>query len=289
MLKHQIEFSEAVKAIYSPISGRASDPNSTKPEGNQAGIEACEQYQVAVKDLQATLAPELEMLESRIIAPAKELLIVVKGIQKLITKRHHKLLDYDRHHQTLKKLQEKKEKTLKDEKAIYAAENSVEQATQEYEYFNEMLKKELPVLFQLESEFIRPLFQNFYYMELNIFYTLNDKMSQLHIPYFDLEKGIEEAFHEKRGDVKEQAEALQIVHFKTSGSKSKSPLSWAKFSNVGSLRWSWPKQVWRFQVLGSQIDHDVFILSEAAECYWFSRRCQSTTAILAGPNHEWRI
>ena len=81
------------------------------------------------------------MLESRIITPAKELLVVVKGIQKLITKRHHKLLDYDRHHQTLKKLQEKKEKTLKDEKAIYAAENSVEQATQEYEYFNEMLRK----------------------------------------------------------------------------------------------------------------------------------------------------
>ena len=37
------------------------------------------------------------------------------------------------------------------------------------------------------------------------------------------EKDIEEAFHEKRGDVKEQAEALQIVHFKTSGSKSRPP------------------------------------------------------------------
>jgi len=96
MLNHQIEFSKAIQEIYKPISGRASDPNSAQPEGNAEGIQACEEYESAVKDLQETLRPELEMLETRVIQPANDLLAVVKTTQKVLTKRNHKLLDYDR-------------------------------------------------------------------------------------------------------------------------------------------------------------------------------------------------
>jgi len=96
MLNHQIEFSKAIQEIYKPISGRASDPTSAKPEGNAEGIKACEEYEAAVKDLQETLKPELEMLETRIIQPAMDLMAVIKQVQKMLTKRNHKLLDYDR-------------------------------------------------------------------------------------------------------------------------------------------------------------------------------------------------
>src|SRR5271154_6695194 len=96
MMTHQIEFSKAIQEIYKPISGRVSDPNSAKPEGNAEGIKACDEYEAAVKDLQDTLKPELEMLETRIIQPANDLLAIVKQTQKMLTKRHHKLLDYDR-------------------------------------------------------------------------------------------------------------------------------------------------------------------------------------------------
>jgi len=123
----------------------------------------------------------------------------------------------------LKKLQDKKEKTLKDEKALYAAENALEAATQDYNYFNDMMKEELPKLFTLEAEFIRPLFQNFYYMQLNIFYTLNEKMRTMEIDYFDFTVDIEEQYEAKRGDVKERAEALSIVHFKGTGKKRGPP------------------------------------------------------------------
>jgi len=220
MLNHQIEFSKAIEEIYKPISGRVSDPNSIHPEGNPEGIRACEEYESIVRDLLATLQPELEMIEQRIIAPADQLLEVIKVIRKIVVKRSHKQLDYDRHRATLKKLQDKKEKTLKDEKALFKAENDVEQATQDYEYFNNLLKDELPKLFALEAEFIRPLFQSFYYMQLNVFYTLHEKMQGINIGYFDLTLDIEEAFERKRGDVKDQAEALSIVHFKgTAGVK----------------------------------------------------------------------
>ncbi|ROT37745.1 BAR-domain-containing protein [Sodiomyces alkalinus F11] len=219
MLQHQLEFSKAIQEIYKPISGRVSDPDSMKIEGNPEGIRACEEYEAVVKDLQETLAPELEMIENRVIRPATELLDVIKAIRKTSLKREHKRLDYDRRRATLKKLQEKKERNAKDEKAIWKAEGDVETATQEFNYFNDLLKEELPKLFALEQEFIRPLFQSFYYMQLNVFYTLHEKMQGCDIGYFDLTLDIEEAFHSKRGDVVERAEALSIVKFKTTGQK----------------------------------------------------------------------
>jgi amphiphysin len=120
---------------------------------------------------------------------------------------------------------------------MYAAENAVEVSTQDYDYFNDMLKEELPKLFEFESEFIRPLFQNFYYMQLNIFYTLNEKMKSMEIDYFDFTVDIEEQYEAKRGDVKERAEELSIVHFKGTGRKRNPPtpptFQWG--SDVSSL------------------------------------------------------
>ncbi|KAI1747302.1 BAR domain-containing protein [Xylaria castorea] len=217
MLQHQIEFSKAMTEIYKPISGRVSDPDSLVVHGNPEGIRACEEYEAVVKDLQDTVAPELEMIESRIMRPANELLDVLKVIRKTAVKRDHKQLDYDRRRATLKKLQDKKEKSPKDEKALWKAESDLEQSSQEFNYFNDLLKEELPKLFHLEREFIQPLFQSFYYMQLNIYYTLHEKMQQCDIGYFNLNLDIEEAFEEKRGDIQEQAEKLNIVRFKTSG------------------------------------------------------------------------
>lgn len=219
MLEHQIGFSKAMTEIYKPISGRMSDPDSMKIEGNPEGIQACEEYEAVVKELQETMRPELEMIETRIIRPANELLDIIKVIRKTAVKRDHKQLDYDRHRATLKKLEDKKERSAKDEKALWKAEGDVEQATQDFEYFNDLLKEELPKLFKLEQEFIQPLFQSFYYMQLNIFYTLHERMQRCDIGYFDLTRDIEEAFVEKRGDIQEQVEALSIVRFKTTGQR----------------------------------------------------------------------
>ena len=219
MLTHQINFSQAIAEIYKPISGRVSDPDSIISEGNPEGIQACEEYEAIVKELQVTLEPELQMIETRIVHPAEELLIVVKQIRKGVLKREHKQLDFDRHRATLKKLQDKKDKSMKDEKAMYKAENEVEQATQEFNYFNDLLKEELPKLFRLEREFIIPLFQSFYYMQLNVFYTLHERMQGCDIGYFNLTLGIEEAFEAKRGEIQQAAEALAITKFRTRGAK----------------------------------------------------------------------
>lgn len=54
-------------------------------------------------------------------------------------------------------------------------------------------------------------------MQLNVFYTLHEQMQSIDIGYFDLTLDIMDAFETKRGDIKERAEQLVIVHFKTKG------------------------------------------------------------------------
>lgn len=62
-------------------------------------------------------------------------------------------------------------------------------------------------------------------MQLNVFYTLHEKMQGVDIGYFDLTLDIEEAFEKKRGNIQEQAEELTIVHFKTTGGVKRSGIA----------------------------------------------------------------
>lgn len=221
ILDNQIDFSKAIEEIYKPISGRVSDPSSTVPEDNPEGIQASEQYREVVKELKETLKPDLELIEKRVVNPAQELLQVIQSIRKMATKRDHKQVDLDRRKRTYKKYEDKKERTAKDEEKMYSAEAEVHVAQEEYDYYNEMLKNELPVLFQMQSDFIRPLFVSFYYMQLNIFYTLFQRMEELKIPYFDLNSDIVEAYHFKKGNIEEQTDAIGITHFKQGHAKAK--------------------------------------------------------------------
>ena len=102
---------------------------------------------------------------------------------------------------------------------MYKAENEFEVAAQEYEEFNENMKLEFDALFTQERDFIQPLFQSFYYMQLNVFYTLHEHMQAIDIGYFDFNRDIEEAFNEKRGQIQAQAEAIPIVKYKTTGQR----------------------------------------------------------------------
>lgn len=234
MMDHQIEFSRAVKEIYQPISGRASDRDSYVIDGNPEGIRACEEYEAIVNELKANLQPELEMIETRIVKPAEELMEVIKAVRKMATKRDHKQLDYDSTKNKLKKLQDKKEKSAKDEKDIWNTENKLEQVTEDYHLFNEAMKKELLELFALEKEFISPLFQSFYFMQLNVYYTLNERMESIDIGYFDLtdksEQALLDGYTAKKGDVQEQIEAIPMVKFKTTGQRRPGTLG-SKYQN----------------------------------------------------------
>ncbi|KAJ3894934.1 hypothetical protein GG344DRAFT_86269 [Lentinula edodes] len=161
--------------IFHPIAGEY-DLLGKHPDAAHT-IKSVEKHETAMEELRSAVAPELELIESRIVGPTKEFQSVMKTIRKTITKRDHKLVDYDRFNNSLTKLRDKKEKSLSDEKNLFKLEQDFEMATNEYEYINTALKQDLPRFMTLSTQFIDPLFHSFFYMQLNIFYILLEKMN----------------------------------------------------------------------------------------------------------------
>jgi len=163
-----------------------------------------DKYLAISEELRSSIAPELDLIDSRIIGPVKELQGVLKMIRKSITKRDHKvsknapfflsgliilfkLQDYDRFNNSLTKLRDKKEKSLSDEKNLFKVgflslvcmytyiylyiftpfqlEQDFEIATADYEDINNAMKTDLPQFMALATQFIDPLFQSYFYMQ----------------------------------------------------------------------------------------------------------------------------
>ncbi|KAJ9100543.1 hypothetical protein QFC21_003586 [Naganishia friedmannii] len=204
-------FSTSFTTLFSPIGSNEYDLTSRHPQA-EVTVNNIGQYQQLMEDLRETLAPELELIDSRVITPSIELQDICKRIRKTITKRDHKLLDYDRHNNSLNKLKEKKEKSLSDEKNLFKVEQDFEIAAGEYEHWNNLLKQELPAFLQMAAGFSDPVFHSFYYMQLNIFYLMQDKIQSFADGKYDVaQKDIEGIYFSQRGDASDQLDALTIT------------------------------------------------------------------------------
>ncbi|GJJ09401.1 hypothetical protein Clacol_003623 [Clathrus columnatus] len=209
MLQSGQQWAIHFKNIFSPLSGEIN-LSSNHPEAENT-LENAGFYQAVMEELKELLTPELELIQSRIHAPAKELQGIMKQIRKSITKRDHKLTDFDRFNNSLTKLRDKKEKSLSDEKNLFKLEQDFEAAANEYEHYNNLLKTELPAFMTLATNFIAPHFQSFCYMQLNIYYLMIEKLrsfadGKLDIP--DTAAEIVSLFEERRGDVGERVDSL---------------------------------------------------------------------------------
>jgi len=117
LFSSSVGFANHFNFIFSPL---AAEYNlQSKHPSAQATIENTPPYATALDELRSAISPELELIESRIVAPVKEFQGVLKMIRKSITKRDHKLVDYDRFNNSLTKLRDKKEKSLSDEKNLF--------------------------------------------------------------------------------------------------------------------------------------------------------------------------
>ncbi|ODN82003.1 hypothetical protein L202_02330 [Cryptococcus amylolentus CBS 6039] len=203
-------FSGSLATLFSPL-GAEYNLAGKHPQA-ETTVENISTYQGLMEEVRETLVPELELIESRIVNPCKELVEICKKIRKTIVKREHKLVDYDRHNNSLNKLREKKEKSLSDEKNLFKVEQDYEIASGEYEHYNNLLKTELPQFLAMATRFIDPLFHSFYYMQLNVYYIMMEKLQSFADGKYDLtRKDIENIYLEQRGDAADRIEELQIT------------------------------------------------------------------------------
>lgn len=233
MLNHQANFADLLVELYNPItSEEASDGVVTRRTKTPAqAMKATEEYAKLMSEVRDTILSELDSVDRRIIMPATEFLDVIKIIKKTVTKREHKKVDYDRYQNSVKKLKDKKDKSLSEEKQLHKYEDQLERATQEYDHYNEMLKKELPLFFEYRVEFIEPIFECFYHMQLRIYGLLFEQFEQLaELGYFDFESDIIDGFDKKIVDAKEQLEDITL--FKRSKQNKKQDESSRKQSSI---------------------------------------------------------
>ena len=87
-------------------------------------------------------------------------------------------------------------------------------ATNEYDYINSTMKSELPRFMVMATQFIDPLFHSFFYMQLNIFYLLLEKLSGFAEGRYDVSvpaHQIAADYEERRTDAWSQIEELNIT------------------------------------------------------------------------------
>ncbi|KAJ2991405.1 hypothetical protein HDV02_003789 [Globomyces sp. JEL0801] len=100
-----------------------------------------------------TLENDLEQIERLVVAPTLEFIGILEKINKMMVKRSHKLLDYDRHGETVHKLREKV-RTAAEEKKLAQAE------------------QDLSVFLSLRKDFIEPCLLTFYNYQVRVYQTL---------------------------------------------------------------------------------------------------------------------
>ncbi|KAG7090740.1 hypothetical protein E1B28_009830 [Marasmius oreades] len=207
-------FSTHLAALFNPITGEY-DLTHKHPDSSHT-IKSVDAHTSAMEELRASVGPELELIESRIVGPTKEFQSIMKIIRKTITKREHKLTDYDRYNNSLTKLRDKKEKSLSDEKNLFKLEQDFEMASNEYEYINTALKNDLPRFMQMAAQFIDPLFHSLFYMQLNLFYLILEKINSFaEETKYDISNipgnQITANYEEQRTDAWSQIEELNIT------------------------------------------------------------------------------
>jgi amphiphysin len=174
MLEHQREVLEAFLAVLEMEEGLRS---STVVSSNISLITSI------LDSLQRRRNEILDELEAsftnRALKILEELLVSQRGISAKITKRNHKLVDFDRHRHSLKKFEADKSKSISDERKMVKTENLLSEAEEEYLKYNEQLKEDLPVYLRLHAKLIQPILEGVIRFQKLLFRAQRDSLSDV--------------------------------------------------------------------------------------------------------------
>ncbi|KAF9126695.1 hypothetical protein BGW39_006442 [Mortierella sp. 14UC] len=213
LLNHQAEFGIILAEIYDPSLGVPSgEVTPRRVQTAPESVQAVDDFQAVMREIRDLLLPEVDKLEATVVRPLTEMQTLMKMIRKTIVKRDHKLVDYDRYRISLKKLQDKKDRKLSDEKEIFKLESLLEVATADYEGLNNLLKEELPGYFWLRTQLMEPIFHSFFYLQLRIYNILLDRIDPLSKSgYYDLTMDVLQGYEARKDDITPTLESVEII------------------------------------------------------------------------------
>ncbi|KAG0054578.1 hypothetical protein BGZ83_010875 [Gryganskiella cystojenkinii] len=213
ILNHQAEFGIILQDIYDPSIGMpAGEVTPRRAPTAPESTKAVDDFQATMRETRDILLPLVDRLEMTVVRPLTELQNNMKLIRKTIIKRDHKLVDYDRFRISLKKLQDKKERTLSDEKSIYKLESQLEVATADYEGLNGLLREELPGFFYYRTQLMEPVFHAFYFLQLQIYNILLERIEPLsRCGYFNLTMDVLSGYETRKHEIGPTIESVELI------------------------------------------------------------------------------
>ncbi|KAJ3166418.1 hypothetical protein HDU88_003286 [Geranomyces variabilis] len=160
--------SSAAGAEFIGLSSKYDDESQ-----HRASRAKVESFAHAMHEARVQLLPELEIIERQVVAPIKDWLVLIGNVHRFMDKRARKLVDYDRHADSVKKLQARTDRNITDEKKLGSLEANLNESTRDFTSLNLTLKQQIPTFTGLAVAFIDPCFATLYRCELRIFDVLH--------------------------------------------------------------------------------------------------------------------
>lgn len=161
-----------LRELYEPI--RDENAYRVVQETPESSLTAVAQYSEFVGGaLKEAIDPYLQTLEGPFSDRIKSAQECLKGVQKLLTKREHKKVDFDRHSNGLEKLLKKRHGgeplSEKEQAAQTKQEQDLEAATEVFHEIDEKVKTTVPYVLTYMSEFLNPMTASLYLTQLKVF------------------------------------------------------------------------------------------------------------------------
>ncbi|KAJ2553398.1 BAR adaptor protein Hob1 [Coemansia sp. RSA 1933] len=221
MLVYQSAYLDQVLALYRPIS---TDPDgTTQPVGSFVDegasaelLRVAEEFQRRVSAIKANVEPQLSRMDISIVGPIQEMLAMMRNVHKVMDKRDHKLVDYDRYRIAVEKAEAKEgsegQRRLPEERAYQKNGVQYQEASRQYNYYNDMLKAQLKQLLDMREAFIDPIFLKFFRVQHTLYTSLFREFSDAarNCPAFDLGTPVLVGWQRKWGLAEEHLSGIDL-------------------------------------------------------------------------------
>ncbi|KAI7824530.1 hypothetical protein BX661DRAFT_144852 [Kickxella alabastrina] len=220
-LLYQTSYLEQILAVYRPIS---TDPDGTaQPVGSYVDegaspelLRVAEEFHRRVVAIKQSIEPQLSSLDISIVGPIQEMMAMMRNVHKVIQKRDHKMMDYDRHRVAVEKAEAKEStdghRMLSEEKSYQKNSAQYQDAARQYTYFNDMLKAELKQMLDLRQAFIDPIFVKFFRIQHQLYDSLFREFSDAarNCPAFDLTTPVVVGWQNKWAKAEQSLSAIDL-------------------------------------------------------------------------------
>lgn len=128
-------------------------------------VDKLNKYEQLIISLKNIIKPELDKIDDKVTKPCLNFIKTCKNIDKYVTERNNSKLDLDRLVKNFKKLNEEEtsnEKLLKHKNEILEVKN-------DFDKYDQKLKEQLPIIFELHHKFMSNVLLNFYNIQFDLF------------------------------------------------------------------------------------------------------------------------